>query len=167
MFFPLATAIQGEHVAFLGFTFRAVIFHAAFQQNGIQAIFIPLHTQTNTNTHTYSHTDTDTHIKTCTDTDSHVETHTQVPTHLSFSVNRPFVFQSGKLESETGTTEEHSLNKEARKWATRVAREHKNIIHSQRVSSAPVLPAVGLLPAQHGHGVHRLEPQASESCFVP
>uniref|UniRef100_A0A8C2Y7Y6 F-BAR and double SH3 domains protein 2 n=1 Tax=Coturnix japonica TaxID=93934 RepID=A0A8C2Y7Y6_COTJA len=37
-----------------------------------------------------------------------------------------------QLESETGTTEEHSLNKEARKWATRVAREHKNIIHSQR-----------------------------------
>lgn len=44
-----------------------------------------------------------------------------------------FVLQSRQLESETGTTEEHSLNKEARKWATRVAREHKNIIHSQRV----------------------------------
>ncbi|KAH0625267.1 hypothetical protein JD844_033679 [Phrynosoma platyrhinos] len=40
--------------------------------------------------------------------------------------------KSRQLESETGTTEEHSLNKEARKWATRVAREHKNIIHSQR-----------------------------------
>ncbi|XP_075271537.1 F-BAR and double SH3 domains protein 2 isoform X4 [Opisthocomus hoazin] len=40
--------------------------------------------------------------------------------------------RSRQLESETGTTEEHSLNKEARKWATRVAREHKNIIHSQR-----------------------------------
>uniref|UniRef100_A0A670HMS4 F-BAR and double SH3 domains protein 2 n=1 Tax=Podarcis muralis TaxID=64176 RepID=A0A670HMS4_PODMU len=39
---------------------------------------------------------------------------------------------SRQLESETGTTEEHSLNKEARKWATRVAREHKNIIHTQR-----------------------------------
>ncbi|GAB1292401.1 F-BAR and double SH3 domains protein 2 [Apodemus speciosus] len=38
-----------------------------------------------------------------------------------------------QLESETGTTEEHSLNKEARKWATRVAREHKNIVHQQRV----------------------------------
>uniref|UniRef100_A0A8C2FIH9 F-BAR and double SH3 domains protein 2 n=1 Tax=Cyprinus carpio TaxID=7962 RepID=A0A8C2FIH9_CYPCA len=37
-----------------------------------------------------------------------------------------------QLESETGTTEEHSLNKEARKWATRVAREHKNIIHYKR-----------------------------------
>nr|XP_043888557.1 F-BAR and double SH3 domains protein 2-like isoform X5 [Solea senegalensis] len=36
------------------------------------------------------------------------------------------------LESETGTTEEHSLNKEARKWATRVAREHKNVIHYKR-----------------------------------
>uniref|UniRef100_A0ACB8FG45 F-BAR and double SH3 domains protein 2 n=1 Tax=Sphaerodactylus townsendi TaxID=933632 RepID=A0ACB8FG45_9SAUR len=41
-------------------------------------------------------------------------------------------FLSRQLESETGTTEEHSLNKEARKWATRVAREHKNIVHSQR-----------------------------------
>ncbi|XP_077696929.1 F-BAR and double SH3 domains protein 2 isoform X3 [Eretmochelys imbricata] len=51
---------------------------------------------------------------------------------------QPFQFQpsdsdtSRQLESETGTTEEHSLNKEARKWATRVAREHKNIIHNQR-----------------------------------
>lgn len=51
----------------------------------------------------------------------------------------PFQFQpcdsdtSRQLESETGTTEEHSLNKEARKWATRVAREHKNIVHQQRV----------------------------------
>lgn len=44
-----------------------------------------------------------------------------------------FVDQSRQLESETGTTEEHSLNKEARKWATRVAREHKNIIHYKRV----------------------------------
>lgn len=43
------------------------------------------------------------------------------------------VHQSRQLESETGTTEEHSLNKEARKWATRVAREHKNIIHYKRV----------------------------------
>uniref|UniRef100_A0A5F7ZE08 F-BAR and double SH3 domains protein 2 n=1 Tax=Macaca mulatta TaxID=9544 RepID=A0A5F7ZE08_MACMU len=41
--------------------------------------------------------------------------------------------KSRQLESETGTTEEHSLNKEARKWATRVAREHKNIVHQQRV----------------------------------
>lgn len=44
-----------------------------------------------------------------------------------------YVYQSRQLESETGTTEEHSLNKEARKWATRVAREHKNIIHYKRV----------------------------------
>uniref|UniRef100_A0A670HP30 F-BAR and double SH3 domains protein 2 n=1 Tax=Podarcis muralis TaxID=64176 RepID=A0A670HP30_PODMU len=42
------------------------------------------------------------------------------------------IMKSRQLESETGTTEEHSLNKEARKWATRVAREHKNIIHTQR-----------------------------------
>uniref|UniRef100_A0A8B9KQ60 FCH and double SH3 domains 2 n=1 Tax=Astyanax mexicanus TaxID=7994 RepID=A0A8B9KQ60_ASTMX len=40
--------------------------------------------------------------------------------------------RSRQLESETGTTEEHSLNKEARRWATRVAREHKNIIHYKR-----------------------------------
>ncbi|XP_060119881.1 F-BAR and double SH3 domains protein 2 isoform X3 [Heteronotia binoei] len=56
----------------------------------------------------------------------------------TFHKPQPFQFQpcdsdtSRQLESETGTTEEHSLNKEARKWATRVAREHKNIIHSQR-----------------------------------
>ncbi|KAG7470948.1 hypothetical protein MATL_G00119280 [Megalops atlanticus] len=48
------------------------------------------------------------------------------------SAMRMTLAQSGQLESETGTTEEHSLNKEARKWATRVAREHKNIIHNQR-----------------------------------
>lgn len=48
------------------------------------------------------------------------------------SFSHGLLFQSRQLESETGTTEEHSLNKEARKWATRVAREHKNIIHSQR-----------------------------------
>ncbi|XP_062869802.1 F-BAR and double SH3 domains protein 2 [Trichomycterus rosablanca] len=40
-----------------------------------------------------------------------------------------------QLQKENGTAEEHSLNKEARKWATRVAREHKNIIHSQRTLS--------------------------------
>ncbi|XP_073469007.1 F-BAR and double SH3 domains protein 2 isoform X2 [Aquarana catesbeiana] len=48
------------------------------------------------------------------------------------SAMRMLLAKSRQLESETGTTEEHSLNKEARKWATRVAREHKNIIHSQR-----------------------------------
>uniref|UniRef100_A0A8C8ZDW2 F-BAR and double SH3 domains protein 2 n=1 Tax=Prolemur simus TaxID=1328070 RepID=A0A8C8ZDW2_PROSS len=56
-----------------------------------------------------------------------------------FHKPQPFQFQpcdsdtSRQLESETGTTEEHSLNKEARKWATRMAREHKNIVHQQRV----------------------------------
>ncbi|KAM9221344.1 F-BAR and double SH3 domains protein 2 isoform 3-T3 [Dugong dugon] len=56
-----------------------------------------------------------------------------------FHKPQPFQFQpcdsdtSRQLESETGTTEEHSLNKEARKWATRVAREHKNIVYQQRV----------------------------------
>ncbi|XP_061607561.1 F-BAR and double SH3 domains protein 2-like isoform X1 [Phyllopteryx taeniolatus] len=37
------------------------------------------------------------------------------------------------LLKESGTAEEHSLDKEARKWATRVAREYKSIIHTQRV----------------------------------
>uniref|UniRef100_A0A8C9F6X3 FCH and double SH3 domains 2 n=1 Tax=Pavo cristatus TaxID=9049 RepID=A0A8C9F6X3_PAVCR len=61
--------------------------------------------------------------------------------HPVFHKPQPFQFQpsdsdtSRQLESETGTTEEHSLNKEARKWATRVAREHKNIIHSQRINA--------------------------------
>uniref|UniRef100_A0AAY4DD29 F-BAR and double SH3 domains protein 2 n=1 Tax=Denticeps clupeoides TaxID=299321 RepID=A0AAY4DD29_9TELE len=48
------------------------------------------------------------------------------------SAMRMTLAQSRQLESETGTTEEHSLNKEARKWATRIAREHKNIIHYKR-----------------------------------
>ncbi|CAO2582305.1 F-BAR and double SH3 domains protein 2 [Lemmus lemmus] len=49
------------------------------------------------------------------------------------SALRMTIAESRQLESETGTTEEHSLNKEARKWATRVAREHKNIVQQQRV----------------------------------
>ncbi|XP_073939735.1 F-BAR and double SH3 domains protein 2 isoform X6 [Castor canadensis] len=49
------------------------------------------------------------------------------------SALRMTIAESRQLESETGTTEEHSLNKEARKWATRVAREHKNIVHQQQV----------------------------------
>lgn len=44
-----------------------------------------------------------------------------------------FSLQVRELLKESGTAEEHSLNKEARKWATRVAREHKNIILTQRV----------------------------------
>uniref|UniRef100_A0A7N8YCB2 F-BAR and double SH3 domains protein 2-like n=1 Tax=Mastacembelus armatus TaxID=205130 RepID=A0A7N8YCB2_9TELE len=38
-----------------------------------------------------------------------------------------------QLQKESGTAEEHSLDKEARKWASRVAREYKSIIHMQRV----------------------------------
>ncbi|XP_036820793.1 F-BAR and double SH3 domains protein 2 isoform X3 [Oncorhynchus mykiss] len=49
------------------------------------------------------------------------------------SVMRMTLAQSRKLEIDTGSlTEEHSLNKEARKWATRMAREHKNIVHYKR-----------------------------------
>uniref|UniRef100_A0A6Q2X8R4 FCH and double SH3 domains 2 n=1 Tax=Esox lucius TaxID=8010 RepID=A0A6Q2X8R4_ESOLU len=55
--------------------------------------------------------------------------------HDTFSVllERSFVFTFVlQLQKESGTVEEHSLDKEARKWATRVAREHKSIIHCQR-----------------------------------
>ncbi|XP_075906036.1 F-BAR and double SH3 domains protein 2 isoform X3 [Nelusetta ayraudi] len=55
---------------------------------------------------------------------------------------------SRQLESETGTTEEHSLNKEARKWATRVAREHKNIIHYKRCLEE--CDSLGLPPTEQG-----------------
>ncbi|XP_008423767.1 F-BAR and double SH3 domains protein 2 isoform X6 [Poecilia reticulata] len=55
---------------------------------------------------------------------------------------------SRQLESESGTTEEHSLNKEARKWATRVAREHKNIIHCKR--SLEECESHGLPPTEQG-----------------
>ncbi|KAM9333307.1 F-BAR and double SH3 domains protein 2-like [Pholidichthys leucotaenia] len=37
-----------------------------------------------------------------------------------------------QLQRESGTVEEHSLDKEARKWASRVAREYKSIIHTQK-----------------------------------
>ncbi|XP_034405709.1 F-BAR and double SH3 domains protein 2-like isoform X1 [Cyclopterus lumpus] len=37
-----------------------------------------------------------------------------------------------QLQKENGTSEEHSLDKEARKWASRVAREYKSAIHTQR-----------------------------------
>uniref|UniRef100_A0A3Q2VKK2 FCH and double SH3 domains 2 n=1 Tax=Haplochromis burtoni TaxID=8153 RepID=A0A3Q2VKK2_HAPBU len=37
-----------------------------------------------------------------------------------------------QLQKESGTAEEHTLDKEARKWASRVAREYKSIIHTQK-----------------------------------
>ncbi|KAG1970245.1 F-BAR and double SH3 domains protein [Pimephales promelas] len=58
-----------------------------------------------------------------------------------FQKATPFQYQPCENDSvrellkESGTAEEHSLNKEARKWATRVAREHKNIILTQRTLS--------------------------------
>ncbi|XP_063061417.1 F-BAR and double SH3 domains protein 2-like isoform X2 [Engraulis encrasicolus] len=55
---------------------------------------------------------------------------------------------SRQLESETGTTEEHSLNKEARKWATRVAREHKSIIHYKRALEE--CETLGMPPTEQG-----------------
>uniref|UniRef100_A0A3P9MEM9 F-BAR and double SH3 domains protein 2 n=1 Tax=Oryzias latipes TaxID=8090 RepID=A0A3P9MEM9_ORYLA len=71
-----------------------------------------------------------------------------------FHKSQDFQFQpsecdmSRQLESESGTTEEHSLNKEARKWATRVAREHKNIIHFKR--SLEECESHGLPPTEQG-----------------
>ncbi|XP_059187201.1 F-BAR and double SH3 domains protein 2-like isoform X1 [Centropristis striata] len=64
------------------------------------------------------------------------------------SAMRMTLAQSRQLESETGTTEEHSLNKEARKWATRVAREHKNIIHYKRCLEE--CESHGLPPTEQG-----------------
>ncbi|XP_077447639.1 F-BAR and double SH3 domains protein 2-like isoform X2 [Stigmatopora argus] len=37
------------------------------------------------------------------------------------------------LIRESGTAEEHGLDKEARKWASRVAREYKSIVHARQV----------------------------------
>ncbi|XP_056323313.1 F-BAR and double SH3 domains protein 2 isoform X2 [Danio aesculapii] len=71
------------------------------------------------------------------------ETHQQIfiQDNAVFQKAAPFQYQPGENDSvrellkESGTAEEHSLNKEARKWATRVAREHKNIILTQRTLS--------------------------------
>ncbi|XP_061774117.1 F-BAR and double SH3 domains protein 2-like [Nerophis ophidion] len=67
--------------------------------------------------------------------------------------------KSRQLESEMGTTEEHSLNKEARKWATRVAREHKNIVHYKR--SLEDCESHGLPPTEQGRA--DLETKMEES----
>uniref|UniRef100_A0A667Y4S8 FCH and double SH3 domains 2 n=1 Tax=Myripristis murdjan TaxID=586833 RepID=A0A667Y4S8_9TELE len=65
-----------------------------------------------------------------------------VQKNLLFQQAADFVFQPSdsdtvspvrQLQKESGTAEEHSLDKEARKWASRVAREYKSIIHTQRV----------------------------------
>ncbi|XP_034033571.1 F-BAR and double SH3 domains protein 2-like [Thalassophryne amazonica] len=56
-----------------------------------------------------------------------------------FQQNSDFMYQPidadtvMQLQKESGTAEEHSLDKEARKWASRVAREYKSIIHTQRI----------------------------------
>lgn len=41
-----------------------------------------------------------------------------------------------QLQRESGTAEEQSLDKEARKWASRVAREYKSVVHIQKVRTA-------------------------------
>lgn len=43
-----------------------------------------------------------------------------------------------QLQRESGTAEEQSLDKEARKWASRVAREYKSVVHIQKVRTAPI-----------------------------
>nr|XP_020454250.1 F-BAR and double SH3 domains protein 2-like isoform X2 [Monopterus albus] len=53
----------------------------------------------------------------------------QTPNFLYQPIDSDMVMQ---LQTESGTAEEHSLDKEARKWASRVAREYKSIIHTQR-----------------------------------
>ncbi|KAM6907470.1 F-BAR and double SH3 domains protein 2-like [Xenentodon cancila] len=53
----------------------------------------------------------------------------QAPDFLYQPIDSDTVMQ---LQRESGVTEEHSLDKEARKWASRVAREYKSIIHTQR-----------------------------------
>ncbi|XP_041808090.1 F-BAR and double SH3 domains protein 2-like [Chelmon rostratus] len=61
-----------------------------------------------------------------------------VQKNLMFQQAADFLFQPidsdtvMQLLKESGTAEEHSLDKEARKWASRVAREYKSIIHTQR-----------------------------------
>ncbi|XP_038564174.1 F-BAR and double SH3 domains protein 2-like [Micropterus salmoides] len=61
-----------------------------------------------------------------------------VQKNLNFQQAPDFVYQPidadtvMQLLKESGTTEEHGLDKEARKWASRVAREYKSIIHAQR-----------------------------------
>ncbi|KAL3043252.1 LOW QUALITY PROTEIN: F-BAR and double SH3 domains protein 2-like [Trematomus bernacchii] len=61
-----------------------------------------------------------------------------VEKNLMFQQAPDFMFQPSdtdtvlELQKESGTTEEQSLDKEARKWASRVAREYKSIIHTQR-----------------------------------
>uniref|UniRef100_A0A3Q1EEY7 FCH and double SH3 domains 2 n=1 Tax=Acanthochromis polyacanthus TaxID=80966 RepID=A0A3Q1EEY7_9TELE len=53
----------------------------------------------------------------------------QAPDFLYQPIDSDTVMQ---LQKESGTAEEHSLDKEARKWASRVAREYKSVIHTQR-----------------------------------
>ncbi|XP_078122018.1 F-BAR and double SH3 domains protein 2-like [Sander vitreus] len=61
-----------------------------------------------------------------------------VQKNLMFQQAPDFLYQPSdsdtvmQLQKESGMSEEHSLDKEARKWASRVAREYKSIIHTQR-----------------------------------
>eukprot|EP00066_Takifugu_rubripes_P020331 XP_011609597.1 PREDICTED: FCH and double SH3 domains protein 1 [Takifugu rubripes] len=53
----------------------------------------------------------------------------QPPEFLFQPIDSDSVMQ---LQRESGTAEEQSLDKEARKWASRVAREYKSVVHIQK-----------------------------------
>ncbi|CAF91179.1 unnamed protein product, partial [Tetraodon nigroviridis] len=53
----------------------------------------------------------------------------QPPEFLFQPIDSDSVMQ---LQRESGTAEEHSLDKEARKWASRMAREYKCVVHIQK-----------------------------------
>ncbi|KAK2823190.1 hypothetical protein Q7C36_019790 [Tachysurus vachellii] len=85
----------------------------------------------------------------------------------AFQKASPFNFQPCdndsvmQVEKESGTAEEHSLNKEARKWATRVAREHKNIIHCQRTISE----CEGMPQQEQNSGELELKTEEAKECI--
>ncbi|XP_068600521.1 F-BAR and double SH3 domains protein 2-like [Brachionichthys hirsutus] len=62
-----------------------------------------------------------------------------VQNNFLFQGAADFLFQPAdsdtvmQLQAAGGTADQHSLDKEARKWASRVAREYKSIVHSQRL----------------------------------
>lgn len=67
-----------------------------------------------------------------------------------------------QLKRESGTAEEQSLDKEARKWASRVAREYKSVVHIQKVRTAD-----GSLHQSSEHCQQTGNPSSyTESCFL-
>lgn len=67
-----------------------------------------------------------------------------------------------QLQTESRTAEEHSLDKEARKWASRVAREYKTVVHIQKVrrlqgplSQLPTLFYKAEIPSDYIEGLQK------------